>query len=595
MRCPVCERTCLVGEGKTGACGRYRNVGGHMEEVSPGAYLVVTPVSIETVPLFHFHPGGKFLQITTTGCNFHCNGCISNTLVSEMSPDSPALKHILPEEVVARAIDEGCLGIAFLMNEPLASYFTFRDVAERAHEKGLLVGCSTNAYFTEESLSGLVPFLDFVNVGVKGLSAEIYRECGGSSIAPVIRNMSLLHEAGVHVEVSCMFHRGNEAEVRRLAEIMAGISRDIPLQVMRFIPLEGADPGLEPTIGEAETLCRDLMKRLNHVYLFNSPGSEFLDTRCPGCGAVIYRRNFYGPMGARLMDGESTLDGASCCSACGRELAFVKADAYREGHFRETDFNGGYPFTRALEMIEAILIASGVSERKRVVAVWEEVLAMDGMTVLHDNLQTPEKYIFLVRHFGQLAGAADGAERLASYMEEKLARVRRGYASITRRPRAYYAMGTPLFHIKGERLENNLLEEAGGECVNKRVKCKGRPGINLTPEKVNELDPEHIFISGFLSSPTEDFLRECRKKGIDVEATRKGRVHNFPSPGWDFGSPRWILGLMFMARTMHPDIYDFDMEAEAREFYRCFYGCDYSPAEINRSFAKPHRMWTWKG
>lgn len=594
MRCSICERTCSVEEGKTGACGRYRNAEGRMEEVSPGAYLVVTPVSIETVPLFHFHPGGKFLQITTTGCNFHCNGCVSNTLVTGMSSDSAALSHLSPEEVVARALDEDCMGIAFVMNDPLASFFSFLDVAARAREKGLLVGCSTNAYFTEESLSRLSPFLDFVNIGVKGLSNRIYEECGGSTVAPVIRNMGLLNEAGVHVEVSCMFHRGNEVEVRRLAEIMAGISRDMPLQIMRFIPLEGADQGLEPTIGEAERLCLDLRKHLNHVYLFNSPGSEYLDTICPGCGAVIYRRNFYGPMGARLVDGENTMEGGNRCVACGRELAFSKGQAYREGNFRETDFHGGYPFTRALEMIEAILIASGVRQQKRVVSVWEDMLAEDGMAVLHDNLQTPEKYIFLVRHFGRIAGVVDGAELLASYLEEKLALVRDGRSSISRRPRAYYSMGKPLFHIKGERLENNLLEEAGAESVNKRVKCKGRPGINLTPEKINELDPEYIFISGFLSSPTEEFLAGCREKGIDVVATRLGQVHNFPSPGWDFGSPRWILGLMFMARTMHPDVYDFDIEAEAGEFYRRFYGGKYSPEEINRSFAKPHRNWTWK-
>lgn len=592
MRCPVCERACSVEKGRTGACGRYRNVAGRMEEIAPGAYLVVTPVSIETAPLFHFHPGGKFLQITTTGCVFRCNGCISSTLVSGVSPESPALKRLSPEEVVTRAIDEECLGIVFLMNDPLASYFTFRDVAAKAHERGLLVGCSTSAYFTEESLADLVPFLDFVNIGVKGLSGGVYRECGGSTVVPVIRNMALFHEAGVHVEVSCLFHRGKEGELRRLAEIMGGLSRDIPLQIMRFLPLEGADPDLEPTIAEAEALCLELTKTLNHVYLFNSPGSDFLDTRCPGCGAVIYRRDFYGPMGARLVDGEPTLEG-NCCLACGRSLAFVKGDAYREGNFRETDFHGGYPFTRALEMIEAILIASGVSKQEQVLSVWERVLAEDGLKLLHDNLQIPEKYLFLVRHFGRLAGVSEKAEALASYMEGKLAEIRRGYPSITRKPRAYYAMGTPLFHIKGERLENNLLEAAGAVSVNKEVRCKGRPGINLTPEKVNELNPEHIFVSGFLSSPPEDFRRRCREKGIDVIATRLGRIHTFPSPGWDFGSPRWILGLLFMARTLHPDIYDFDIEAEALKFYREFYGCDYHPEEVNRSFAKPHRFWTW--
>lgn len=106
---PRRERACSVEKGRTGACGRYRNVAGRMEEIAPGAYLVVTPVSIETAPLFHFHPGGKFLQITTTGCVFRCNGCISSTLVSGVSPESPALKRLSPDEVAAKDHEKGLL------------------------------------------------------------------------------------------------------------------------------------------------------------------------------------------------------------------------------------------------------------------------------------------------------------------------------------------------------------------------------------------------------------------------------------------------------------------------------------------------------
>lgn len=44
-----------------------------------------------------------------------------------------------------------------------------------------------------------------------------------------------------------------------------------------------------------------------------------------------------------------------------------------ETKYQEGDFEGGYPFTRALEMMEAILIAIGVTDKKKVVQVWEEV------------------------------------------------------------------------------------------------------------------------------------------------------------------------------------------------------------------------------
>ena len=594
MRCNLCERRCLVSEGALGACGNYRNRGGVMEECFPGAYLVVTPVSIETVPLLHFFPGGKFLQITTRGCNFHCKGCISNILVSGFSSKSDALKHLSPREVVNRAVEEVCSGIVFMMNDPLASYHTFLAVAREAKDRGLLVGCSTNGYFTPESLEPLLPLLDFVNLGVKGLSSEIYRECGGFSVMPVLRNLELLFRAGVHLEVSCMFHRGNEEELLRLGELMRKISPSIPIQVMRYLPLGDADPLLEPTQRQGEGLCEDLRQSLEYVYLFNSPGTSWLHTRCPHCGDLVMERDFYGPMGARLRRDSLKDREFFRCHSCENFLAF-RGIPGEDVDFRERDFQGGYPFTRALEMIEAILISCGASSRKEILPVWEKMLENQNMTMLHESLQEPEAYLDLIGFLGGLGGLESGARDLRSFLEERLQSVESCLEGVTVRPRVYYVMGSPLFHIKGGRLENNLVIRGGGESLNKTIAAKGRPGTNLTPQKINFLNPDHIFISGFLSSPEEDVLEECRRQNIDVTATRKKQIHQYPAPGWDFGSPRWILGLLFIAQTLHPRRCSWDMEEEAGNFYRRFYNSPWEPQKINRSFARPHREWRWNG
>jgi pyruvate-formate lyase-activating enzyme len=43
---------------------------------------------------------------------------------------------------VSEAHKHGCQGIAFLMNDPLAAFQTFINVAAKAKERGLLVGRS---------------------------------------------------------------------------------------------------------------------------------------------------------------------------------------------------------------------------------------------------------------------------------------------------------------------------------------------------------------------------------------------------------------------------------------------------------------------
>ena len=592
MKCYICERSCTLQEGNTGSCGLYQNQENQIIELFPNKYLTVCPISLETMPVLHFYPRGKFLQISTTGCNFNCTGCISALIVEEMGPDSKALRELLPQQVVDEAVKNDCLGVAFLLNDPLASLPTFLKVAELAKKQGLLVGCSSNAYFTETSLAKISHYLDFINIGVKGLSDCSYQDCGGSTVEPVLRNLKNLHTKGVHVEVSCMVKKDNMGEVVDLAEIIAKISREIPLQLMRFIPLEGADPSLEPSIREAEELYLKLRQSLDYVYLFNSPGTDYLNTFCPCCGEVIYKRDFYGPMGAKLTFPETGSGQKNICPQCDWVFSIKAPPA--ETKYQEGDFEGGYPFTRALEMVEAILITIGVTDIKEVVQVWEDLLGNKGLQKLHHGIQNFETYLETIRYFGKLIKRENKAEELIAYMEDKISLIKDGWPALEKKPRVYYAMGKPLFCLKGERLENQLVEAAGGISVNKELECTGRPGMQISVEQLNALNPEIIFISAFLSSSVEDFYEECCKVGINVDAVKNMRSYNHPAPGWDFGSPRWILGLLYIADIIHPEIYHFKVLAEAENFYKVFYKIDFSLSNLNRSFSKPSSKWKWQ-
>ncbi|MEZ4598466.1 MAG: radical SAM protein [Syntrophotaleaceae bacterium] len=586
MICDICENRCQVAEGQTGACGQYRGSNGAMEEIYPDRYLIVCPILIETMPMLHFHPGGKFLQISTVGCNFDCSGCISTVIVKEMNPASDMLRKLDAQEVTALALQQDCRGISFLMNDPLANFETFLRVARAARDAELLVGCASNGYFTETSLARLLPLLDFVNIGVKGLDEPSYRACGGRSPEPVLRNIRLLHEAGVHVEVACMHRRDNQGELLELAHRVAEVSPAIPLQVMRYIPLEAADPAWEPTIRESEDLVEDLRALLRHVYLFNSPGSAQLHSRCPECGDVLIRRDFYGPMGARLLavDDERCMHGPAALDLRGEAACC---------NFREGDFQGGYPFTRALEIVQAMLIALGVKDPEEVVGIWERVLGKENLRELHQAIQKPDSYLATLRRFGELTGRQSQAGRLIDYIGTRLDAVVQGLKGIGRKPRVYYAMGTPLFAIKGERFENQLVTIAGGDSVNQQLELKGRPGMSIVPEVIRKLNPEVMLISSFISSPVEDFWQECQRLGLDVEAVRQGRIHTPPLPGSDFGGPRWIIGLLYLANVFHPDRFEFDVLREAELFYREFYDIPFSPDQLNRSFGKPSLQWRW--
>lgn len=558
-----------------GRCRMYECQRGQIVERFPDQYLTLFPISIETMPMLHYFPRGKFLQLSTVGCNFRCSGCISEVLVEEAGQLWGALMTKTPEEVVNAALGQNCLGIVFCVNEPTVSLPTFQRVARKAKEAGLLVGCSTNGYFTESALNGLLPMLDFVNIGLKGASQQRYKACGASSPEPVLRNIQTLYQKGVHIEVAAIYMKGFEEEIKTLATTIAGISPDIPFQVMRFVPFGDADMASEPAIKASEHLCDQLKNDLRYVYLFNSPGTEYLSTKCPSCSNTVFTREFFGPMGARLR--HHTPHGTCGCG----EKPIFRGDISKVP-FEEEGFFGGYRMTRAFEMIHAVLVCLGVSDPVLLSKLWLKIVRMQYLKTFHEIIQLPERYREIISFLAYETGTEAKGNELSAYIEEKMTQIS-AKLNGAKRPKVYYSMGYPLFALNSERFETNLVELAGGTCLNKTLSRKGKPGITISPEEFMNFNPDFIFISGFLTCPVSDFHDYCRDKDLMVNAVTNSAVHGLP-PSWDFGSPRWILGLMFIANVLHPDLFAFDLKAEANQFYHRFYGKSFSETSLNRSF-----------
>ncbi len=579
MKCIICENGCEIAEGKSGRCKMYINRNDTIVERFPESYLTMLPITIETMPMVHFAPKSKFFQVSTVGCNFTCPGCISETLTSHADAVVGALQKATPEMVVKRAQKQECIGIVFCLNDPTVSYYSFLALAQEAKKAGLFVGCSTNGYFTEIALRGLIPYLDFVNIGLKGSSDERYRECGAASSDPVYRNIGILHDAGVHVEVSAMYINGADDEITSAATRVAAISPEIPMQVMRFVPFGEAAPDLEPTIAASENISVFLREILHHVYLFNSPGTEYLNTICPVCGKTVIAREFYGPMGCRT----TSVIGDGRCT-CGWQ-APVRGPIAKE-QYTEFGMLGGYRTTRAIEMAHAILVTLGIRDDDELGGVLGDIIREDFIRGMHDRIQQIDSWIDLIEDLASRAEREEEGRELIAYIQERVDVIIEGSAHVESRPDVYYSMGYPLFALNAERFETNLVEAAGGTCVNKRMERKGKPGVNIPAEELNGFNPEYMFISGFLSSPASDYIHYCDTHGIVTEATRTGNIFNVPA-GWDFGSPRWILGFMYIANTIHPEIFSFNMEKEEREFYRKFYGITSGEIVQNRDFSRP--------
>lgn len=562
MKCAICEMECDLTEGGVGARGMYVGAGNDIRERYPDRYLAAVDTAIECMPMVHYHPRGKFLQVCTVGCNFNCEGCVSEVLTDHIHAIEGAFQEMSAARVVRIARERDCLGVMFCFNEPTVSYFTFRRLAILARKNNLLVGCSTNAYMTEPALFGLMPFLDFVNIGLKGASQSSYAACGVERLAPIWRNLTELYRHGVHVEVSAIYRKGGEPEIEKIAEFIASLSRDIPLQVMRFIPFGDASTDLEPSVRESEAVCRQLRRQLRYVYLFNSPGTEDLNSCCPECGTKIMERGFFGPMASNLF---RYLPHGRC--RCGFELP-LKGPIH-EGDVRDRGYFGGYRTINALKMIRALLGILGVTDKAGIDAVLLKVLRDDFIKELYDRLNRIDAYLDTVDYFAALTGRQNRAETFRHFVESRVNRI---VAAIGKneKPLVYSCLGHPLIAVFEEKMEARLVETAGGRLANRLLDRESRPGIKLSKEQFCRMAPEIIIVSDAAAWPVQDFISFCIGNGLDVPAIKRRKVFHL-QPFRASTNPDWILGFMRLVDIIHPSTISCDLGKEADAFYREFY------------------------
>jgi len=564
MRCMICEHKCDIPINGTGRCKMITADAGGMREKYPDRYLAAVDTAIESMPMVHYHPKGTFLQVCTVGCNFDCPGCVSEILTDHLSAIQGQFQQMSPEQILDLAEQTHAQGVMFCFNEPTISFFTFMRLARMAKERGLSAGCATNGYMTEWALKKLVPFLDFVNIGIKGSAPDVCKACGIKDAGPIFRNIKLLYQHGVHVEISAVYRKGREDEVEDTARYIAALSRQIPFQLMRFLPFGNGEPGDEPTVMAAEALCRRLHQHLDHVYLFNTPGTSFLDSVCPRCGHTIMSRGFFGPMCANLYDYQPQ---GKC--DCGYQLP-LEGKIHEEDQHRISGYFGGYRTVNAMNMIRGILAILNVKDKAVADTVMADAVQTDLIDGLYARLNRIDDYLDTVDDFARKTGTRKKAARYREYVEHRVQRIRELTADIPR-PRVYYCLGHPLIAMFGEKMESCLAETAGAELTNLDLNREKRPGITIVPQAFARMAPQIILVADTLAWPPSDLIDWCQKNHLTAPALADGKVFGL-HPFRSSTNTDWVLGLMALCNIIHPDIFNYDLEQEADDFYNTFYG-----------------------
>jgi len=555
MKCSFCERMCDIPEDMNGYCRMYSNKLGVITENYPDSYLNVYPVSSESIPLLHFYPNGAFLLISTIGCNFACEGCYSEFQTTRPGTLQKVLTPYSPDDILGLARESNCIGITFCLNEPTVSLPSFLRVAKAAKKEGLLVGCSSNGYMTKETLERIIPFLDFVNIGLKGSTDDRYRECGVLCADPVYRNARILHEAGVWIEISTMYLNNREDEVIGAANRIREISPTIPFQVMRFMSPNEDLKELSPDRIQGENLCLRLRQILDHVYLFNTPATTELDSRCPICNEIIIHRVFFGPMGARVLS--CMPDGVCSCGytyPCRGEILPIQNE--------DSKILGGYRSILGVKYIARYFRLLGVTEDSEIDQFCNIVISNGYLRAIQEEKDNVDTFISMIRYLASLAGQENQGERIISFVTSIIQDVENRVRGLDR-PRVLMVFCHPLSPTYARKFGSIQVEMAGGFSLNIQEDFKESENAEYTVSELNRLNPDVILVSGPFAPSIDTFIATCNELGISCRAMNENRVYLMDSDNitGDFG---WLIGILDIANLLHPEVCNYSLEEEKK-------------------------------
>lgn len=292
IRCRVCPHNCILDEGKFGIC-KVRTLKSNIPvAINYGEVASCGVDHIEKKPLYHFKPSKNILSIGSFGCNMTCIFCQNY----EISQGRPETQYMSIEKLINMITSiEKNVGVAFTYNEPCMWYEYMYDAAKSIKEnnQSTSVVVVTNGYINEGPILKLLPYVDAMNIDLKGYTNRYYKSICGAKLKPVLETIKTCNEH-CHVEITNLLvsdENDSLEEVREIAQFIASINENIPLHLSRYFPkykMENAATKIEKIMqGQNEA-----KKYLKYVYVGNVQGVDN-NTYCPRCNELLIKRNGY--------------------------------------------------------------------------------------------------------------------------------------------------------------------------------------------------------------------------------------------------------------------------------------------------------------
>ena len=204
-----------------------------------------------------------------------------------------------------------------------------------------------------------------------------------------------------------------------------------------------------------------------------------------------------------------------------------------------------------------------------------ETLESLGIDVLLVNPENQELLVDMINMIAKATNSVSMAEKLLYFMENQESYLLETLAD-AERPSVYLAGNSSMLSTAGNMMyQSDMIRLAGGTNVAEAI--EDTYWVEIDYEQLLTWNPEYIILASDANYTVEDVLADQNLK--DCLAVANGNVYQMPNKAeaWDSPVPSGILGAFWLANILHEDLVsDADCKDRIEEYYKNFYGFDYS-------------------
>ena len=200
-----------------------------------------------------------------------------------------------------------------------------------------------------------------------------------------------------------------------------------------------------------------------------------------------------------------------------------------------------------------------------------------GLTVLLVNPETQELLDEAVELVSTATGSTAQAQALADFSAQQQAWLEETLAD-AEAPSVYLAGNSSMLSTAGSAMyQNDMITAAGG--ANVAAEITDTYWVEVDYEQLLAWNPDYIILASDADYTCEDVLADPNLAGC--AAVANGNVYQLPNraEAWDSPVPSGVLGSVWLASILHPDLCaPADADAIIEEYYESFFDFDYSAA-----------------